>query len=43
MESFQLESFRKNIKTIMAVDHKIKDGKLQYDVNKEAAKGSALT
>ena len=43
MESFQWESYRKNIKTIIAVDHKIKDGKLQYDINKEAAKGSALT
>ena len=32
------ESFRKNIKLIMTTDNKIRDEKLQYDINKEAAK-----
>ena len=26
----------------MAIDDKVRDGKLQYDINKEAAKSSAL-
>ena len=35
--------FRKNIKTKMTIDDKIRDEKLQYDINKEAAKISALS
>ena len=39
--------FRKNLlerilKLIMTIDDRIKDGKLQYDINREAAKISAL-
>ena len=29
-------------KPSMAIDDKVRDGKLQYDINKEAAKSSAL-
>ena len=37
-------SFRKNLKKlIMTIDDKIKDEKLQYDINREAAKISALS
>ena len=41
-------SFRKNLlkriwKIIMTTDDRIRDGKLQYDINKEAAKISALS
>ena len=39
---FQKESFRENIKTNHKTDDKIKDEKLQYDMNREAAKISAL-
>ena len=42
---FQQESLRKNInliKLIMTIDDKIKDEKLQDDINREAAKISAL-
>ena len=40
---FQIESFRKNIKTSHeTIDDKITDEKLQYDINREAAKMSAL-
>ena len=35
---FQKESFRKNIKTNLTIDDKIRNEKLQYDINKEAAK-----
>ena len=40
--------FRKNIreriqKLIMTIDHRIRDGKLQYDINREAAKILALS
>ena len=37
------ESFRKNIKNNHAIDDRIKDEKLQYDINREAAKISALS
>ena len=40
---FQKESFRKVIKQIITTDDKIRDGKLQYDVNREAVKISALS
>ena len=37
-------SFRKNLKKlIMTIDDKIKDEKLQYNINREAAKISALS
>ena len=39
---FQGKSFRKNIKIIIATNDKVRDRKLQYDVNKEPAKISAL-
>ena len=42
---FQQESLRKNInliKLITTIDDKIKDEKLQDDINREAAKISAL-
>ena len=39
---FQTQSFRKNIKLITIIDDKIRDGKVEYDINKEAAKISAL-
>ena len=35
---FQKGSFSKNIKTNMPNDDKIKDEKLQYDINREASK-----
>ena len=40
--------FRKDLleriwKLIMTIDHKIRDEKLQYDINREAAKTSALS
>ena len=41
--TFQKESFRKNIKTNQTIDDKIIDEKLQYDINREAAKISALS
>ena len=37
------ESFRKNIKNNHAIDDRIRDEKLQYDINREAAKISALS
>ena len=40
---FQKESFRNNIKLIMTTDGKIRDEKLQYYINREAAKISALS
>ena len=40
---FQKESFRKNIKLITTTDDKTRDEKLQYDINREAAKISALS
>ena len=40
---FQKESFRKNVKLIIAIDDKNKDEKLQFDINREAAKISALS
>ena len=40
---FQKQSFRKNIKTNHAIDDKIRDEKLQYDINREATKKSALS
>ena len=40
---FQKESFRKNIKTNHAIDDKIRDEKLQYDINSEATKIPALS
>ena len=36
------QSFRKNIKLIITIDDKIRDEKLEYDINKEAEKISAL-
>ena len=38
---FQKEHFRKNIK--VTIDDKIEDEKIQYDINREAAKISALS
>ena len=40
---FQRKSFRKNIKIITPTSDKVRDRKLQYDVNKEPAKISALS
>ena len=40
---FQKESFRKNIKTNNLIDHKIRDEKLQYDINRDAVKISVLS
>ena len=40
---FQKESFRKSLKTNHAIDDKIRDEKLQYNINREAAKISALS
>ena len=40
---FQKKSFRKNITTKYAIDDEIRDERLQYDVNREAAKISALS
>ena len=40
---FQRKSFRKNIKIITPTNDKVRDRKLQYDVNKEPAKISALS
>ena len=40
---FQKESFRKVIKRIITTDDKIRDEKLQYDVNREAVNISALS
>ena len=39
---FQKESFRKKI-IIITFDDKVKHEKLQYDINSEAAKKSALS
>ena len=36
--TFQKESYRKNIKTNNEIDDKIRDKKLQYDINRKAAK-----
>ena len=39
----QKESLWKNRKLIMTIDDKINDEKLQYDINREATKISALS
>ena len=39
---FQKEPFRNNIKAIMTIDNKIIDEKIQYDINRDAAKISAF-
>ena len=39
---FEKVSFRNNIKIDMTIDDKIKDDKLQYDINIEAAKISGF-
>ena len=41
--SIQKESFRNNVKLITAIDDKINDEKLWYDINREAAKISTLS
>ena len=41
--TFQNESFRKNIKTDNEIADKIRDEKVQYNLNREAAKVLALT
>ena len=38
-----MQSFRKTIKTNHGIDDKIKDEKLQYDINREEAKIFALS
>ena len=38
----QTESLRKDIKTNMTIDDKIRDEKLQYDINREAAISSSI-
>ena len=40
---FRKNLSRKNIEITMAINDKIRDEKLQYDINKEAAKLSALS
>ena len=40
---FQKESFGKNRKPNHDIDDKIRDEKLQYDINRKAAKISALS
>ena len=40
---FQKESFKKTWNLMMTTDDKIKDEKLQYDINREAPKISALS
>ena len=35
---FWRESYKKNIKTNHEIDDKIRDEKLQYDINREVAK-----
>ena len=40
--TFQKELFRKNIQIIMAIDHKIRDKKLQCNINREAVKVSTF-
>ena len=40
---FQKNSFRKNIKTNIAIDDKIRDAKLKSEIDREAAKISALS
>ena len=35
--------FRNNINKILTIQDQIRDGKLQYDINREAAKISALS
>ena len=39
----QKESFNKNIKLIVTIDEKIIDEKIQYDINRVAAKISPLS
>ena len=39
---FKKRTFRKNEKTIMTINDKVRDEKLQYDINNEAAKIPAL-
>ena len=41
--TFQKDSLRKNKKLILTIDDKIKDQKLQYDINREAVPISALS
>ena len=41
--TFQKEPFRKNIKTNKTIHDKIRDEKLQYYINREAAKISAVS
>ena len=48
LASYNSSRFRNNLletisKLIMTIDDKIKDEKLQYDINREAAKVSALS
>ena len=38
-----MQSFRKTIKTNHGIDDKIRDEKLQYDINREEAKIFALS
>ena len=40
---FQKESLGKNKELIMTIDEKIRDEKLQYDINREAANISTLS
>ena len=40
---FQKESFRENIKLIMTIDEKIRDEEIHYNINRKAAKISALS
>ena len=41
--TFQKKYFKKNIKLITTIDDRIKDQKLQYNINREAAKISTLS
>ena len=41
--SFKKDLSERMLKLIMAIDDKIRDEKLQYDINREAAKKSALS